>query len=233
MAIFSSKKKVVESDPAEEKYSAAAISSKIAVLARIATEILHNANEETVKLQLIFPFLKAFGWDVSDPSVGGLEVQAGGVNRADIMLTQNHAVKVVIEAKRQGVKLDDHYEQLMSYFMNCHAAVGVLTNGVEYVFYAYDGDTEWMDFYPFARININTLDMKEKDSFLMHFRRCSFNVERLIDFAQTDNVRTALGGGELDVRDHNTRAAFQKAFPSRTPQELDELIIFANRHYYQ
>jgi len=195
-------------------------------------EMIKGANEEITKVQLIFPFLAVFGWDVADPLTGAMEVSAGHNNRADIMLKRDSTVKVVIEAKRIGRSLEDHYEQLLSYFMNCHAWIGILTDGVTYQFYSYDGDTEWMDSTPFAVFDIRDPQINGINSFLMYFRKGSFDPERLVMLGQAPHTRLRLGGGQLDMHDHEVRSAFQKDFPQALPGDLDELIEFANTHYY-
>ena len=217
--------------PNPDQIAIEAISQKLARLREVAG-MIKGANEEITKVQLIFPFLVAFGWDVTDPRTGMMEVNAGRNNRADIMLKRNEVVKVVIEAKRIGRPLDEHYDQLMSYFMNCKAWIGILTDGVIYQFYSFDGDTDWMDTTPFAVIDIHDPKIDSINSFMLHFRKSEFNPERIAMLGQAPHTRLKLGGKTLDPNDHNVRAAFQKDFPQASPGDLDELIEFANTHYY-
>ena len=192
--------------------------------------------EENTKTWFINPFLKELGWDVANPKIGSFEVLTGGTHFADIMLRKNKAVKIVVECKRLGEPLQGHVDQLKYYFENCHAWIGILTDGAEYRFYSYGKHHMQMDTAPFAIVNISSLQINGKNAFLMYLVRDRLDVENLAELSRAQYVRKGLGGKLFDpagkgVR-KGVRSEFIKYFPSATPQRLDELIEFANNHYY-
>lgn len=217
----------------KDKYSADAITRRTAYLRKRLKECeSQKINEEKTKVYLINPFLCELGWDVSDPKIGGFEVVMGGKNRADISLTKNKAVKIVIECKRLGEPLQGHVDQLKGYFENSHAWVGILTDGAEYRFYSYGKHHIQMDTAPFAVVNISSLQLNGKNSFMLSIVRDKLDVENIFELSRAQYVRKGLRGKKLNSSDHGVRSEFARYFPNASPQRLDELIRFANDHYY-
>lgn len=99
-------------------------------------------NEETTKFQIIVPILGDLGWDVYG-SKGTDEVRfehpAGGTKKGgqvDIALIGEYGRSVCfVEAKKPGVNLDDHVEQLLGYAFHDSVTICVLTNGLEWRLY--------------------------------------------------------------------------------------------------
>ena len=232
MSIFS--KKTPPPAPApRDAFSADAITRRTADLRkRLAEQEKKKINEENTKAWFINPFLKELGWDISNPKVGSFEVVMGGINRADIALTKNKAVKVVIECKRLGEPLQDHVAQLKGYFDHSHAWVGILTDGAEYRFYSFGKNREKMDSVPFAVLNLSSLQLGGRNAFMMYIVRDKLDVENIAELSRAQYVRKALGGMKLAVTDPTVRSEFGRIFPNASPQRLDELIRFANNHYY-
>lgn len=232
MGLFSKKPSPPPAAP-RDNYSAAAITRRTAELRkRLKDYEGKRISEENTKQWFINPFLQALGWDVSNPKIGSFEVVAGGGKRADIMLTKNKAVKIVIEAKKLGEPLQDHVGQLKGYFENCHAWVGILTDGAEYRFYSYGKYHEQMDTVPFAVVNISSPQLGGKNAFMMYLVRDKLDVESITELSRAQYVRKVLRGRKLDPSNQVVRGEFIEHFPGATPQRLDELIAFANAHYY-
>ena len=110
-------------------------------------EVIQNdggvpSNEETTKFQIIVPILGDLGWDVYR-SKGTNEVRfehpAGGTKKGgkvDIALMGEHSRFVCfVEAKKPGVNLDDHVEQLLGYAFHDGVTICVLTDGLEWRLY--------------------------------------------------------------------------------------------------
>ena len=235
--LFKKKKRVPEKAP-RDHYSVSAITRRTAVLRQRADDFMNSKEkiyETTTKVQLIFPFLKELGWDVSDPKVGGFEVIAGDKNKADVMLTKDKAVKVVLEAKATGIDLDEpkFHEQLAGYFEHCHASIGILTDGVIYEFFSFSKDSEEkMDTASFARVDIRNLRLGERNAFLLYLCEPHLDIEKLVRLSRVRFTRKKLGAKrkKLSMSDRTVRDSFISDFPECTSQEIDELIEFANYH---
>lgn len=100
-------------------------------------------DEESTKMQIIQPVLRALGWDV-DNSNGTYEVEyqypvskLKGAGKVDIALMGEHGQCVcLVEAKSTGVNLDHGVIQLINYgASNASDTIGVLTNGLEWRLY--------------------------------------------------------------------------------------------------
>lgn len=232
MSLFS-KKKPEPAPTQRDTYSAAAITRRTAELRKRLKEYEgKRISEENTKAWFINPFLQALGWDISNPKIGSFEVVMGGINRADIALTKNKAVKVVIECKRLGEPLQGHVAQLKGYFDHSHAWVGILTDGAEYRFYSFGKNHEKMDTAPFAVVNLSSLQLSGKNAFMMYIVRDKLDVENITELSRAQYVRKGLGGKKIVISDPNVRSEFIRYFPNAAPQRLDELIAFSNAHYY-
>ncbi|MEW6112644.1 MAG: type I restriction endonuclease [Thermodesulfobacteriota bacterium] len=121
-------------------------------------------NEEATKAALILPFIRCLGYDVHDPSEVVPEVVPKGfetpTDKIDlsIMVSGKHAL--IIECKPIQRQLDTKdYEQLKRYFqMSSEAKVGILTNGVQYHFYASTEKAGQMDATPFFVLDLTDLE---------------------------------------------------------------------------
>jgi uncharacterized small protein (DUF1192 family) len=108
-------------------------------LARIASLVLPlSASEEDVKIRIVMPFLRAFGYSDDDFGYEGRT----GKGYVDIA-TSTLPVGIVVEAKGPKKRVSDHINQLESYVFEKHgrdrATIAILTNGE--VFHMY-GVTE-------------------------------------------------------------------------------------------
>lgn len=242
--LFGRKKNAVPApkpEPKNDKYSANAITNRTKALRQRAAEFAGSqktVSEETAKVQLIFPFFKELGWDVSDPKTGALEVIAGEKNKADLMLKKDGVVKVVVEAKAVGINLTDgkYISQLAGYFENCFASIGILTDGIMYYFFSYSKDSEeHMCGVPFAVVDVRDLRLNSKNGFLLYLCKPKLDIDKLIRLSRTMFTYKAYKAqtksrNKMNVSDRVVRDIFIKDFPGCTPQELDELIEFANYH---
>lgn len=231
--MFGRKRKQVKQ--AEQKTETQLIAEKIAPLSKIAQGELANCVEETAKIQLILPFLAAFGWDLTNPRHGSIETTVGAKKRADIMLLEKGVVKVVLEAKKPNSNLNNSIEQLKGYFDNCHASVGILTDGIEYWFFSSIKESpDSMDVTPFARVSIHTLNLEKNDAFLLSLCRDGFSAERLALFSDADRTRSLiyalLGSRMTAAQGKLIHDIFVAVYPSLLPNEIESLISFTKYH---
>ncbi|MDR3292065.1 MAG: type I restriction enzyme HsdR N-terminal domain-containing protein [Methanobrevibacter sp.] len=122
--------------------------------------------EETTKISLITPMLRILGYDTADPRIVKAEYIADiGTKKAekvDIAIFKDGEPTILIECKSVKDKLrKDHISQLYRYYNVTSAKFGVLTNGVEYMFFTDSNNNGQMDNDPFLHIDL--LDASKKD----------------------------------------------------------------------
>ncbi len=92
-------------------------------------------NEAVTRAVLVDPILMALGWDLANPGMVEVEKQAGASGRFDYFL--NGETPVVVEAKKLGEPLDNHFMQIVSYAFSQGVAVSsvFLTDGMKWLHY--------------------------------------------------------------------------------------------------
>ena len=153
---------------------------------RAARYVAENslATEEAVKHALVLPFIQALGYDCFDPAevvpeyVADYGMKKG--EKADYALKQDGSVTILFEAK----ELHNHLTaaeagQLSRYFANTDARIGILTNGVRYLFFSDLENANVMDSDPFLEVDITALDARQLVH-LEHFSKGQFNVSEAV-----------------------------------------------------
>lgn len=156
----------------------------------IPNKLEHIDGEETTKIALITPFLRLLGYDTTDPSIVKAEYTADvGTKqgeKVDFAILDNGKPVIFIECKSAQNKLSEaNVSQLYRYFSITDVQIGILTNGIEYMFYTTGNDNR-MDEKPFLEINllnITNKDIKELEKFI----EGNFNLEEIVDRA--DNLK--------------------------------------------
>ncbi len=92
-------------------------------------------NEETTKQVSILRFIRALGYDTSDPTEVRLEYVAdprdSGGESVDFAIMRSGEPILLIEAKAANRRLNDNYwRQLHDYFGATDVRFGLLTNGI-------------------------------------------------------------------------------------------------------
>ncbi len=137
--------------------------------------------EEAAKTALVLPFIQALGYDIFDPTevVPEFTADVGTKQgeKVDYAIMVDGEPAIVFECKQVTDSLDvDRVSQLIRYFNNTPAAIGVLTNGIVYKFFS-DLDREnIMDTVPFLVIDVTKPDTKEFDE-LNRFTKDDFDPE--------------------------------------------------------
>jgi hypothetical protein len=171
--------------------------------------------EEATKNSLILPFVQALGYNVFDITEVAPEYVADfGTKKGekiDYAILQDGRPILLIEVKSAKTKLgNEHASQLFRYYSTSEARFGILTNGLEYRFFADLDKVNQMDEKPFLIMNI----LRIEDSAIaevMKFTKAKFNPEHILSTASelkyTREIRLIL---ETDFR--NPSEDFVKYF---------------------
>ncbi|WP_330730644.1 type I restriction endonuclease [Borrelia turicatae] len=152
-------------------------------------------NEAQTKQVLINPFLYAMGYDPTDHFVVQVEATAdipdhNGM-KVDYILypKEDREPTILIEVKyhKNREKLENYFKQLKLYFQNIRSQekrveFGILTNGIESIFYTDLDKDNLLDKEPFMVINLEKLTPKDFE-YLEKFSKNSINIEEAKSFA--------------------------------------------------
>lgn len=142
--------------------------------------------EEATKTAFIMPMIAALGYDVFNPfevvPEMDCDISKKG-DKIDYAIMKDGEPILLIECKHWAQKLDLHSTQLAKYYVASNARFGVLTNGIEYRFYADLEKTNIMDENPFLVINL--LDLSDADVQQMKkFHKSYYNESDILSTAQ-------------------------------------------------
>ena len=141
--------------------------------------------EEATKTSLILPFFTALGYDTSDPRIVIPEVKCAirGAERIDYVLASDGAYLMLVECKHWRENLDNHVNQIEQYYhaglRNFGTRIGVLTNGIEWRFFADIEKQNMMDAEPFFVFDIS-MPTYNAISQLKMFRKDDFDVQSIV-----------------------------------------------------
>ena len=145
---------------------------------------------------LLDPFIRLLGYEPSEPNDVERQHTADiGIQRekVDYALMKEGKPVILIEVKPATSILGDYYAaQLRRYFgTKLETRFGILTNGLEYHFYADLEQPNVMDDEPFLKIDMESLDLR-RASKLNIFSKSEFNVERALSAAQNMKNRSKI-----------------------------------------
>ena len=142
--------------------------------------------EEATKNSFIMPMIAALGYDVFNPFEVVPEMDCDLTKRGDKIdyaIMKDNAPILLIECKHCRQNLDLHSTQLAKYYAASNARFGVLTNGIEYRFYADLEKQNIMDEKPFLVVNM--LDLSDSDiEQLKKFHKSYYNEQDILSTAQ-------------------------------------------------
>lgn len=143
--------------------------------------------EEATKNALIMPFIAALGYNVFNPLEVIPEFDAGVAGKkgekVDYAIKINDSVAMLIECKMAGSPLNKvKISQLFHYFAACKTRVAILTDGLEYHFFADTEASNIMDETPFFVFNVLKFDDAQLAE-LQRFSRPSFDVDGILSKA--------------------------------------------------
>ncbi len=106
---------------------------------RVHHEFLAS-NEAGTRMALIDPLLRVLGWDTSDPALVQPEIHLATPAAKNqfpdyALLIPSSKPVAIIEAKKLGVALDEHLDQMLLYTLKDSIPYAVLTNGDRWLLY--------------------------------------------------------------------------------------------------
>jgi hypothetical protein len=153
--------------------------------AKAEKKLQYITNEEATKTSLVLPFIQALGYDVYDPKEVAPEFTADiGIKKGekvDYAILKDSKPIMLFECKCSDVNLENEpATQLRRYFDNVEARIAVLTNGLEYRFFADIEKTNIMDEKPFFVFDIRDISDENVNIIKMKFTKDNFKVDELI-----------------------------------------------------
>jgi len=132
-----------------------------ALAAKIALQKVKIKSEAQTKNSLIEPFIRALGYDPSniDEVEPEFHADAAGNRKVDYALMQDGEPIMIVECKCCGVNLDESKrDQLHTYFVAVGIKIGILTDGIRYLFFSTAANGRNMDDTPFMEFNLEKID---------------------------------------------------------------------------
>lgn len=153
---------------------------------RIAKQKDAITTEEGTKNAFIMPMIAALGYDIFNPFEVVPEMDCDLTkkgDRLDYAIIKDEQAVLLIECKHCKQNLNLHSTQLSKYYAASNARFGVLTNGIEYRFYADLDKANIMDEKPFLVVNM--LDLADADiEQLKKFHKSYYNESEILSTAQ-------------------------------------------------
>lgn len=153
---------------------------------KIANQKDNILNEEATKTSFIMPMIAALDYDVFNPFEVVPEMDCDLTKRGDKIdyaIMKDNIPILLIECKHCRQNLDLHSTQLAKYYAASNARFGVLTNGIEYRFYADLEKQNIMDEKPFLvvdMLNLTDTDIEQ----LKKFHKSYYNEQEILSTAQ-------------------------------------------------
>lgn len=142
--------------------------------------------EEATKTGLVLPFLQCLGYDVFNPTeivpefTADIGIKKG--EKVDYAIMKEGKPIIIIECKWWRDDLSSHKTQLLRYFNVTDAQIAILTNGIEYLFYAGLKESNRMDDKPFLEFDITQMTESLIEE-LKKFHKSYFKSEAILNTA--------------------------------------------------
>ena len=144
-------------------------------------------SEAQTRISLIEPLLEILGYSRHDDML--TEINAGWgqkKDKADLgLIIKGKKPEIIIECKKLGKKLTDiEASQLNGYFGNTEGSkIGILTNGLEWRFYAEFEEKNKLHMNPFLEINFTEIDDEKIEAFAQ-FHKNNIDIKQILEDAQ-------------------------------------------------
>ena len=184
--------------------------------------------EATTRSYLVDPFIEALGYTVNDPEDVEQEFTADigkQSEQVDYAIMRDRRPIIFVEVKQANISLsDNHAAQLRRYYgTKTDVRLSILTNGVEYRFYADLEKPNVMDDEPYLVIDMRLFDEKQIDV-LKVLTKSEFDLERAISVAITSKYRNRMHdvmSKELDpLSDELVEFFIRKVYSGRLTQRV-------------
>ena len=193
--------------------------------------------EEATKNALVVPFLKALGYDASNPTEVIPEYIAdfGPMKRekVDYLIQINNKPMILIECKQADCNLDQvSLKQLFSYFGMGEAPFAVLTNGIIYRFYSDLEKQHKMDLKPFFEFDMLAIKEPLVEE-LKKFEKSSFDLDKLkldapkLKYSREINaiLRKQMTDPDEDFVRFLTKKVYDGAFVESVKKQFTQITI--------
>lgn len=190
-------------------------------------------NEAQTRQILIEPLLEILGYSRIDDQATEINAGWGKKNdKADIgLIVKGKIPEIVVECKKYGKKLTDkEASQLNNYFINTkNTKLGILTNGLDWKFYAPNDATKEMRLYevPFLELNLAEIDDALFEQ-LSKFHKNNIDLKELHEEAQEfyflEGFSDALANELSDPSDDLIKAIFNRMEGKRMTDQIKDKI---------
>ena len=175
-------------------------------ICKLIKDTSYIINDEAGTVQsYIVPFICALGYDVRDPRVVDTQYRVKKGKTVDFAIFENGKPIILIECKLCNNDLtDDHKNQLSYYFGACDARIGVLTNGIKYLFFSDTEIKNQMDTQPFMRMDLSEHPSEKNLKEVFRLSRENFDLEEIVSFAykiRSQRFGNLRDGGTSDEKD--------------------------------
>jgi hypothetical protein len=162
--------------------------AEVASLAKRSLAASQQAmTEEATKTSVIFPFIKALGFDifnldeVTPEFIADVGTKKG--EKVDFVLKIDGKIAILIETKPISMSLGaNQHSQLFRYFAVTDARIAILTNGRDFWFYSDSEAANKMDKKSFLMLDIQVMD-EAAIAELAKFHKDRFSVEEILESA--------------------------------------------------
>ena len=216
---------------------------KLATFAARAEQLKDQIQtEEATKTALIMPFFSSvLGYDVFNPAefvpeyVADVGIKKG--EKVDYAIFINGELSILLEAKSVSEKLDRHDSQLFRYYAASSVRFAILTNGLDYRFYADLETPNKMDDRPFLEFNI--LDIK--DNIIPEIRKferdkfdCSSNINSASELKYAQEIKKLLANELANPSDDFIRFMLKDIYSGvKTQTVIDRFRDTVRRSFNQ
>jgi predicted type IV restriction endonuclease len=182
--------------------------------------------EEATKNAFIIPFIQNLGYDVFNPMevvseyVADIGVKKG--EKVDYAILKDNLPIILIECKHWKEDLLQHNEQLFRYFTVGKAKFGILTNGINYMFFTDLVEPNKMDAEPFLSFDITNIKENEVEE-LKKFHKSYFEVEAITssasDLKYSNMIKTIFSNDLKNPSDVLVKYFISQVYPGRATEK--------------
>lgn len=190
--------------------------------------------EEATKTSFIMPMIYMLGYDIFDPYEVIPEMDCDLTKRGDKIdyaIQKDGKTILLIECKQSTVNLNLHDTQLAKYYAASNARFGILTNGIEYRFYADLDKNNIMDDKPFLVVDMLNLTDEALEQ-LKKFHKSNFNEGDILSTAQdlkySTEIRNAikeeLANPSWDFVRYFAKKTYQWSFGQKAYEQFSVIV---------
>ena len=195
-------------------------------------------NEAQTRMYLIEPLLEILGYSRMDDRDMLTEINAGWGqknDKADLgLIIKGKKPEIIIECKKLGKKLTDiEASQLNGYFGNTEGSkIGILTNGLEWRFYAPYKEKNILHKNPFLTIDFREIDDNKLEQFAQfhksNFRENNLDIKQILEEAEEhfflEGFNDALAEEFINPSNDFVKAIFTRMSGKRLTENIEKKL---------